>query len=117
MTDILSVGIQGPIITSSSEGYEKAIARHSATSVLRPTYVVYPTSTNDVSLAIKFALAQSPRLEIAVKGGGCHSSTNSSTEGGLVIDLSRYKAVKVSEDKETVAIQGGALWGDVYSEL
>lgn len=117
MSDINTYGIQGSIVTPTSADYEKAIARNSATSVLRAGYIVYPTSTNDISLAVKFALAQTPRLEIAIKGGGCHSSTNSSTEGGLVIDLSHYKAVKVSDDKATVAIQGGAIWGDVYTEV
>ncbi|KAJ3483613.1 hypothetical protein NLI96_g6192 [Meripilus lineatus] len=117
MADITTYGIQGLIVTPTSQEYNGAIARHSATSVLRPAYVVYPTSTGDISLAIKFALDQSPPLQIAIKSGGCHSSTNSSTEGGVVIDLSHYKALKVSGDKQTVTVQGGAIWGDVYTEL
>jgi FAD/FMN-containing dehydrogenase len=34
----------------------------------------------------------------------------------LVIDLARLNNVVVSEDKQSVLVQGGALWGDVYEE-
>ncbi|KAF9467436.1 FAD-binding domain-containing protein [Collybia nuda] len=117
MTDIHSTGIQGPILTSASDGYEKAILRVSQASVLNAGYVVFPTSISDISLAIKFALSQQPPLEIAVKGGGAHSSTASSSEGGLVVDLSKLNKVTLSADKRSVAVQGGAVWGDVYSVL
>lgn len=34
-----------------------------------------------------------------------------------MVDLGKLKAVTVAADRKTVAVQGGALWGDVYSEL
>ncbi|KDQ17852.1 hypothetical protein BOTBODRAFT_29163 [Botryobasidium botryosum FD-172 SS1] len=117
MASIDSLGIQGDIVTPSSPSYHESIKRRSDTSVLQPSYIVYPTVADDISLALRFALSQTPPLEIAVKGGGCHASVASSSQGGLVIDLSRLNAVKVSNDKKTVAVQGGAVWGDVYSEL
>ena len=117
MADIHSLGIQGSIVTPASSNYEQAIARRSAAAVLRPAYIVIPVTPADIPLAIKFALSQDPPLEIAVKSGGCHSSTNASSEGGLVIDLANLKAIKVADDKETVAFQSGCVWGDVYSEL
>ncbi|KAF8885448.1 FAD-binding domain-containing protein [Infundibulicybe gibba] len=98
-------GFTGSIITPQSPLYQQAIFRPSATSYHR-----YP-------LALKFALTRSPPLEVAVKGGGSHTSSASSTDGGLVIDLSKMNAVTVSKDKKTVSIQGGALWGDVYTEV
>ncbi|KAH8094533.1 FAD-binding domain-containing protein [Cristinia sonorae] len=116
MSDIYTLGIQGKIVTQHSPDFEAAIARRATQSVLRAAYIVYPLTVKDIPLAINFALAQDPPLEIAIKGGGCHTSSNSSTDGGLVIDLCRMNAVKVSEDKKTVTIQGGALWGDVYIE-
>lgn len=117
MTDIHALGIQGPIVTPSSEGYEKVISRVSQTSVLRAAYVVFPTAISDIPLAIKFALSQKPPLEIAVKGGGCHTTTASSSEGGLVIDLSKLNKVALAADKKSIAVQGGAIWGDVYTAL
>jgi len=117
MADIHSLSIQGSIVTPASADYEESIARRSATSVLRPQYIVYPAKTADITLAIQFALSQNPPLEIAVKSGGCHSSTNASTEGGIVVDLSKLKAITIADDKKTVAVQAGALWGDVYTAV
>lgn len=110
--------IHGSVVTPASPNYEEAIARKSPVFVLRPAYIVYPTVFSDVSKAIKFALSRSPPLQIAIKGGGADgTSFGSSTEGGLVIDLSHLKSVVVAEDKKSVVVQGGALWGDVYTEL
>lgn len=111
-----SLGIQGSVLTPSSPSYETAIQRNSLTSVLKPAFIIVPTSPDDVALALKFARSQNPPLEIAVKGGGCHTSSASSSEGGLVIDLSGLKSVKVSDDRKTISVGGGALWGDVYVE-
>jgi len=117
MSTIHSIGIVGAIVTPSSDRYDESISRISATSVLRPSYVVYPATDSDITLALEYARSQSPPLSIAVKGGGCHTSTVSSSEGGMVIDLSALKSVSVSSDQGTVAVGGGAVWGDVYSEL
>ncbi|KAI0080431.1 FAD-binding domain-containing protein [Panus rudis PR-1116 ss-1] len=117
MTDISSVGIQGTIVTPSSPDYDDSIKRVSATSVLKPSYVVFPTSASDISKAVQYATSHSPPLEIAVKSGGCHTSTNSSSEGGLVVDLAKLNKITVAEDKQSVTIQGGARWGQVYEEL
>lgn len=117
MTDIqtLATSIQGIIVSPPSEDYEKAIHRPSLTSVLRSSHVVFPATPTDIPPTIEFARSQN--LEIAVKGGGCHTSNVSSSEGGIVIDLSKLNKVTLSQDKKSVAVQGGAVWGDVYSAL
>ncbi|KIJ42255.1 hypothetical protein M422DRAFT_254662 [Sphaerobolus stellatus SS14] len=112
-----SLSIQGVVVTPSSTDYNEAIARLSATSVLPAAFITYPVSPADITATLKFARSQNPPLQIAVKGGGCHSSTASSSDGGIVIDLSRLNYVEVAADKQSVKIGGGALWGDVYSEL
>ncbi|KIJ42149.1 hypothetical protein M422DRAFT_48356 [Sphaerobolus stellatus SS14] len=117
MSTISGLSIQGAVVTPSSTDYEGAIARLSATSVLPAAFVTYPATPADISNILQFARSQNPPLQIAVKGGGCHSSTASSSDGGIVIDLSRLNYVKVAADKQSVKIGGGALWGDVYSEL
>ncbi|KAG6828984.1 hypothetical protein H0H92_006106 [Tricholoma furcatifolium] len=112
-----SLKLQGHLLTSSDgEAYEKALQRNSPLSVLPAKYIVLPTAFSDISLVLAYAASQDPPLEIAVKGGGAHSSTWSSSDGGVVIDLSRLCEVKVGNDKQSVTIQGGAVWGDVYEE-
>lgn len=73
--------------------------------------VVQPTNAEDVSKAVLFA--QKNDLEVAVLGGGHSTSGSSSSEGGLVIDLSKMRQVTVDPEKGTIKAQGGAIWQDV----
>lgn len=47
-------------------------------------------------------------------GGGHNPSGASSTNGGLVIDLSKYlNKITVDQEAKIVHVQGGALWSEV----
>ncbi|KAF9264369.1 FAD-binding domain-containing protein [Marasmius fiardii PR-910] len=116
MSDLQSLGFKGQVLTSSSPGYDSARDRFPKNAVLKPSYIVQPSSVQDIPLAIKFALSQNPPLELAIKGGGVSPHAASSSDGGLVIDLSNLKTVKVADDKQSVSVGGGAVWGDVYAE-
>ncbi|THH16395.1 hypothetical protein EW146_g4245 [Bondarzewia mesenterica] len=102
MTDIahnLQGKTQGNVLSPTSPGYREALRRNSDRSVLEAACVAQPAVYPNISAITLFA--SSRKLEVAVKGGGCHSSTWSSSQGGIVIDLSTLK-------------KGGANWGDVY---
>ncbi len=110
-----SLQIQGAILSpSSGDAYTAALKRNSDLSTLRAAYVVQPATVSDIPLVLAYAAAQSPPLEVAVKGGGAHSSTWASSDGGIVIDLSKLNKVTLAEDKQSISVQGGALWEDVY---
>ncbi|PBP20327.1 putative FAD linked oxidase domain protein [Diplocarpon rosae] len=102
------------IVTRESEKYEASLKRWSAAAEKPAGIIVYPTSAEDVAKAIQFSIAQG--LELAVVGGGHGTSGASSTDGGLVIDLSEMRAVTVNEKSKTITAQGGALWADVDNE-
>ncbi|KAI0765178.1 FAD-binding domain-containing protein [Fomes fomentarius] len=109
------LNIQGAVLTpESGDAYTAALKRNSDLSVLPAAYVVQPTVYSDVSVTLSYALSQSPPIEIAVKGGGAHSSTWASSDGGIVIDLSKLNNVTLAEDGKSIIVQGGALWEDVY---
>jgi len=101
---------------SSGEEYKKALHRYSDLSILEAKYIVLPSVFSDIPIVVSYATSQSPPIEIAVRCGGCHCSTWASSNGGLVIDLRNLNNVVVSEDMQSVLVQGGALWGDVYEE-
>lgn len=73
--------------------------------------MVYVTSAEDISATILFCRAHN--IEIAVSGGKHSSSGAASTDGGLVIDLSKMRQVTVNKEGNTVTAQGGAVWKDV----
>ncbi|KAI0765190.1 FAD-binding domain-containing protein [Fomes fomentarius] len=107
--------LKGTILTlASGEAYTVALKRNSELSVLPPAYVVQPIVFSDISSVLSYASSCSPPIEIAVKGGGAHSSTWASSRGGIIIDLSKLNKVTLAENKQSITVQGGALWEDVY---
>ncbi|KDQ54385.1 hypothetical protein JAAARDRAFT_135772 [Jaapia argillacea MUCL 33604] len=102
-------GFKGDLVAPSDPSYSAAISRW-AINAARPAHTVaFPTSSEDTALAIK--LAREQKLPIAIKGGGHSASGASSSEGGLVIDLSRYlNGAEVDVEERVVRVGGGALW-------
>ncbi|KAA1475122.1 FAD-binding domain-containing protein [Dentipellis sp. KUC8613] len=114
LTDLTSQ-IQGAVLLPGSPEYTQAQqGYHTPRSALAPAYIVQPAAHTDIPPALAFAAAHAPALEVAVKGGGVHSGTWASTAGGVLIDLARLRSVTLAPDRESVRVQGGARWGDVY---
>jgi hypothetical protein len=108
----LSKTFKGDIVTPSSADYEKAIARWAINAQRKAKVVAFVKDSEDVVLAIKYAKAN--KLPVAIRGGGHSASGASSSEDGLVIDLSRHlNGVKVDADKKLAYVGGGAIWETV----
>jgi FAD/FMN-containing dehydrogenase len=73
--------------------------------------VVIVTSSHEISLVITFAIYH--HIPFVVQGGGLSTSGASSTHGGIVINMSMLRSIVVDPASQTVAIQGGATWGEV----
>jgi FAD/FMN-containing dehydrogenase len=108
--DKLREQVRGDVITAEDERYESARKVNNAMIDKRPEVVVRPVNAGDVIAAVNFA--REGRLDLAIRGGG-HSVPGFGTcDGGLVIDLSRMRAVRVNPEKRTARAEGGATWGD-----
>ena len=82
-----------------------------------PTIVAFVKDADDVASTLAFVRSTSPRLPLAIRGGGHSSSGASSVENGLFIDLSRYcNSVRVDPENKLAYVGGGALWADVDRE-
>ncbi|KAF7712974.1 FAD binding, berberine domain-containing protein [Penicillium ucsense] len=99
------------ILTPDTEGYQESLVRWSDTGRKEAGIVVQPVGYEDVSTVVRWATEHS--IDIAVKGGGHSTAGTSSSEGGLVIDLSRMKHVSVDAAEKTIRVQGGATWKEV----
>ena len=73
--------------------------------------MVLAISAADVSAAVTFARTWA--LDLAICGGGHATSGASSSDGGIVVDLSKMRAVTVDPSAMTIKAQGGCLWVDV----
>ncbi|KAL4241231.1 oxygen-dependent FAD-linked oxidoreductase family protein [Abortiporus biennis] len=102
----------GDIVTPSDPSYKDSCARWAANASRPAKMIAYAKTPEDVALAIKYAKATG--LRIAVHGGGHSAAGASSSEGGLVIDLSRYlNTVSIDPDKKVAYVGGGATWKSV----
>jgi FAD/FMN-containing dehydrogenase len=103
---------RGDIVTPSDADYDQAISRWAINAQRKARIVAFVKDAEDVALAIKYAKAN--KLPIAIRGGGHSCSGASSSEGGIVIDLSRHLAgVKVNPEEKLGYIGGGAIWETV----
>ncbi|QRV99500.1 FAD-binding domain protein [Ceratobasidium sp. AG-Ba] len=102
----------GQIVTASHPDYLASISRW-ATNAQRPArLVVYPRFMTDVIAAISYAHRNS--IALAVCGGGHSCAGTSSSDGGLVLDLSRhFSRVRIDAANRIAFVGGGAVWRDV----
>jgi FAD/FMN-containing dehydrogenase len=102
---------QGQLITTDHAEYDTARAVWNGAIGRYPRVIARCSGTADVTAAVRFARKQG--LEIAVRGGGHNVAGTAVCDGGIVIDLSAMRAVRVDPDRRTAQVEGGALWGDV----
>ena len=101
----------GDIITARHDEYDGARRLWNAVHDLRPAAIVRPRTTTEVATAIRFA--RDHDLELAVRSGGHSPAGHSSTDGGLVIDMSAMRGVAVDAERRTARANGGALLGEL----
>jgi len=68
-----------------------------------------------VSAAVRFATES--EIPLTTRGGGHSTSGASSSNGGMVVDLTRMRNVTVDPEARTVTYEGGCVFGDVDSRL
>jgi len=106
----LATKVQGEILTADSPGFDKVRVVWNAMIDRKPALIARCKSADDVVACVKFAKQHD--LLVAVRGGGHNIAGNAVCEGGLLIDLSPMRAVKVDPSKQTAHVEGGALLGD-----
>jgi FAD/FMN-containing dehydrogenase len=106
----LAAALEGRLYVQGDEGYAQAKAVWNGMfDQKRPAIVAQCASTADVVNAVDFARERN--LLISVKGGGHSLPGKSTSDGGLMIDLSRMHAVEVDADARRMRAAGGALLG------
>jgi len=105
-------GLQGQLFLQGDDGYDAAKrVWNGMFDGRQPAIVVQCASTSDVVDAVNFARERS--LLVSVKGGGHSFPGKSTSDGGLMIDLSAMHSVDVDVEGRTARVDGGALLGHV----
>jgi len=106
--------LRGRACTRSDPGYDEARTIWNAMIDRHPRIVVRCVGAGDVIEAVRFANAHD--LEISIRGGGHNIGGNAVGEGGLMIDLSPMKSVRVDPKAKRAWVEPGATLGDVDRE-
>jgi FAD/FMN-containing dehydrogenase len=116
-TDILTAlrpQLRGSICLPDEPGYDEARTIWNAMIDRRPGAVVRCRGASDVMCAVR--LAHDNGLLVAVRGGGHNISGNAVCEGGLLIDLSPMRSVRVDPKKRTARVEPGVTLGEFDKE-
>ncbi|HMC68226.1 MAG TPA: FAD-dependent oxidoreductase, partial [Mycobacteriales bacterium] len=104
--------MHGQVITADDVGYDEARAVWSGAD-RKPKVVVRPSNAGDVVQAVGFARENS--VDLSVRGGGHSAPGYGTNDGGVVIDLSLMRGVRVDPFGQTARAEGGALIVDVLA--
>ncbi len=107
----LADSVRGRVLELHDEGYHEARRVWNGRFDRRPAAIVRCAAAEDVVAAIAFA--RDGDLPLAVKGGGHSYAGKAACEGGLLVDLSGMKEVRVDVDARRATVGPGARWREL----
>lgn len=110
----LAVSLRGELLLAHQRGYEDARRVWNGMFDKHPAVIARCASAADAMRAVDFARAH--QLLTAVRAGGHSISGKSTCDGGLVIDVSPMRGVRVDPKRRIARVDGGALLGDLDRE-
>src|SRR6516225_2878126 len=102
--------VRGRVITADDEDYNAARAVHNGMFDNRPLALLRAEQVADVIAGVNFA--RDNGLDLSIRGGGHSAPGYGTNDGGLVIDLSQMRTVRVDPRNKTARADAGATWGD-----
>ncbi len=109
-----SAGLRGDLLRPGDDGYDDARTIYNAMIDNRPALIARCAGVADVIHAVNFA--RTNNLLVSVRGGGHNVSGNAICDGGLMIDLSPMKSVRVDPERSTARAEPGVTWGEFDHE-
>jgi FAD/FMN-containing dehydrogenase len=106
--------LRGPLLLASDEAYDQARRLWNGAFDRHPALIARCAGAADVVQAVNFARAH--KLLTAVHSGGHSISGQSACDGGLMIDLSPMKGIRVDPTAKTASAQAGVLLGEFDRE-
>jgi FAD/FMN-containing dehydrogenase len=107
----LSSGLRGRLLRPGDNGYDDARKVFNAMIDRNPAVIVRPADAEDIRRAVAFA--RENLLHVSVKGGGHNVAGSAVGAGGLMVDCSSMKSIRVDADRQTARSESGALLADL----
>lgn len=112
--DDLRARVRGRVLTPRTPGYDDARTIWNAMIDKRPAVIVRCAGAADVQQAVRFAGEHG--LVIAVRSGGHNIAGSALCDGGLVVDLSGMKSVRIDPARRTATVEPGVTLGEYDRE-
>jgi FAD/FMN-containing dehydrogenase len=106
----LAAAVRGAVLLPGDDGYDEACrVWNAAVAGRRPLVVVRPAGAADVAAALRYA--QRHELELSVRSTGHNVTGCAVADGGLALDLSGLRDIRVDAAAGTAVVGPGVLWG------
>ncbi len=103
--------IHGQVLEPADRDFDEARSISNGRFDRRPDIIVRCRDADDVRASVDFARQE--RLTLSVRGGGHSYAGNTVSDGGLLIDLSLMKAIRVDAESRTATVQPGVTCGEL----
>ncbi len=110
----LRTSLRGSLCLPGEPGYDAARTIWNAMIDRRPAAIVRAAGAADVIRAV--SVAREHDLLLAVRGGGHNIAGNAVCDGGLMIDLSPMKSVRIDPVARTARVEPGVTLGEFDRE-
>jgi FAD/FMN-containing dehydrogenase len=112
--DALRASLRGQLLCMGDAGYDEARTIWNAMIDKHPALIARCRGTADVMRSVSFA--REHRLLLAVRGGGHNIAGSALCDGGMVIDLTLMRSVRIDAAARRAWVEGGATLGDFDHE-
>ncbi len=112
--DAFKSALRGQLLREADAGYEQARHIWNATIDRRPALIARCAGVADVRCAVNFA--RDNDILLAVRSGGHNIAGSAICDGGLVIDLSAMKSVRIDPRVHRAYVEPGVTLGEFDHE-
>jgi FAD/FMN-containing dehydrogenase len=109
--DALKGALRGRLVQPADPDYDTTRSVYNGMIDKRPALIARCAGVADVIRSLAFG--RDHGLLIAVRGGGHNGGGLGTCDGGLVIDLSLMRGIRVDPATRTARVEGGCMVGDV----
>ena len=109
--DLLRRVFRGELIQPTDHDYDAARKVYNGMIDKRPQLIARCVDVADIMTAVRYG--GETGMLTAIRGGGHNGGGLGTCDGGLVIDVSRMKGVRVDPEARTARVGPGCVWGDV----
>ena len=110
--ETLRAGLRGTAFAAGEDGYDEACRAWNLNAHQEPALVVMAEGAADVMAAVRFARELGLGVGVMATGHG----VGAPCDGGVLVNTSRMRGVRVDPVARTARVEAGALWTDVIPE-